>query len=134
MNKRKSVKQQITEIVLSEIPKSHRIYHELPIEDVIFKWWFTGRQDGLRLTVEGVAAFQLADMAFYDHEFKHVSGQSDHAFMLELNKKIKCPYYIGFNKKDKAKSLYIRFYDSKIAMMVELYGTLREYLDSIKTE
>ena len=131
MTNRKSVKQQITEAVLAEIPKSHRIYHELPIEAVIFKWWFTGRQDGLRLTDEGVTAFQLADIEFYDHEFSQ-EGQSYHSFIMSLNKKIKCPYYLGVNKKDKQKSFYIRLYDSKISMMVKLYGTLEEYLNSIK--
>ena len=87
MTVRKTVKQKITEAILAEIPKSHRIYHELPIDDVIFKWWFTGRQDGLRLTDEGVTAFELADIEFYDHEFKQ-EGQSYHNFVLELNKKI----------------------------------------------
>lgn len=118
---------------MAEIPKSHRIYHELPIEDIIFKWWFTGRQEGLRLTDEGVIAFQLADIEFYDHEFKQ-DGQSYHSFILELNKKIKCPYYLGVNKSNKFKSFYIRLYDSKIAMMLGLYGDLKEYLNSIKVK
>jgi len=131
MNKRKSVKQLITEAVLAEIPKSHRLYHELPIEDVIFKWYFTGRQDGLRLTDAGLTAFQLADIAFYDYEFKQ-DGESYHKFVLDLNKKIKCPYYLGVNKKDSSKSLYIRLYDSKVAMMLGLYGNLQEYLKSVK--
>lgn len=131
MTNLKSQKQRITEAVLAEIPNSHRIYHELPIEDVIFKWWFTGRQEGLRLTDEGVTAFQLADIAFYDYEFKQ-DGQSYHSFIMELNKKIKCPYYLGVNKKDKTKSVYIRLYDSKVAMMLGLYGNLQEYLKSIK--
>lgn len=130
MSKLVSIKQKITEAVLAEIPKSHRIYHELPLEDVIFKWWFTGRQDGLRLTDEGVIAFQLAEIEFYDYNFVQ-DGKSYHSFILELNKKIKCPYYLGANKKDKSKSLYIRLYDSKIAMMIGLYGTLKEYLESI---
>ena len=129
----KSLKRKITEAILAEIPKSHRIYHELPIDDVIFKWWFTGRQDGLRLTDEGVTAFELADIEFYDHEFKQ-EGQSYHNFVLELNKKIKCPYYLGVNKKDKSKTFYIRLYDSKISMLMNLYGSLQEYLNSIKVK
>ena len=131
MSNRKSKKQLITEAVLAEIPKSHRIYHELPIEDVMFKWWFTGRQDGLRLTDEGVTAFELADIEFYDHEFKQ-EGKSYHNFILELNNKIKCPYYIGMSKKDKIKKFYLRLYDSKIAMMLTLYGDIHSYLESIK--
>jgi hypothetical protein len=131
MNKRKTHKQIITEAVLAEIPKSHRIYHELPIEDVIFKWWFTGRQEGLRLTDEGLTAFQLADIEFYDYDFIQ-DGQSYHSFIIELNKKIKCPYYLGVNKINKSKSFYIRIYDSKIAMMMGLYGNLKDYLKSIR--
>jgi hypothetical protein len=129
----KSIKQKITEAVLAEIPKSHRVYHELPIEDVVFRWWFTGRQEGLRLTDEGVTAFELADIEFYEYEFK-AEGKSHHSFMLELNKKIKCPYYLGVNKKDKKAKFYIRLYDSKVAMMLGLYGTLEEYLQSIKVK
>jgi hypothetical protein len=132
MSNLKSIKQKITETVLAEIPKSHRIYHELPIEDVIFKWWFTGRQEGLRLTDEGVAAFQLADITFYDCEFVQ-DGQSYHSFVLELNKKIQCPYYLGVNKKASSRKFYIRIYDGKIAMMLGLYGNLQEYLKSIKS-
>lgn len=131
MNNFKSIKQQITETVLAEIPKSHRIYHELPIDDVVFKWWFTGRQEGLRLTDEGLTAFQLADIAFYDYDFKQ-DGQSYHSFVLELSRKITCPYYLGVNKKDKSKSFYIRIYDSKVAMMLGLYGNLKEYLESVR--
>jgi hypothetical protein len=53
--------------------------------------------------------------------------------MLEINKKIKCPYYLGVNKiEGKKKKLYMRLYDSKIAMLIELYGNLIGYLDSIK--
>lgn len=133
MTKRKSTKQLITEAVLAEIPKSHRIYHSLPIDDVIFKWWQTGRQEGLRLTDEGVTAFQLANIEFYDYEFSQ-DGQSYHNFILDLNKKIKCPYYLGANKKGSNKLFYIRLYDSKIAMMLNLYGNLKEYLNSVKVK
>lgn len=131
MTNHKSFKLQITEAVLKEIPTSYRLYHELPIDTLMFKWWFTGRQEGLRLTDEGVTAFQLAEIEFYDCEFKQ-EGNSYHSFIIELNKKIKCPYYIGVNKKEKSKQCYIRLYDSKIAMLINLYGTLQDYLNSIK--
>lgn len=131
MTSYKSTKQKITESVLAEIPASHRLYHNLPIEDVIFKWWATGRQEGLRLTDEGMSAFQIADIEFYDFDFVK-EGQSYHSFIIELSRKIKCPYYIGVNKKDKIKTFYLRLYDSKIAVMLNLYGSLQEYLNSIK--
>ena len=132
MINRKSLKHQITEAVLKEIPKQYTTDHELPIEEVIFKWWQTGRQEGLRLTPDGVVAFQLAEIEYYDYSFKQ-EGQSWHSFLVEVNKKIKCPYFLGVNKPNGKKGEpYIRFYDSKIAMMVALYGDLKGYLDSIK--
>lgn len=129
MSNRKSIKQQITEAVLSEIPRQYTDDHTLPIDDVIFKWWQTGRSDGMRLSVDGMLSFQLAEIEYYQCEFIQ-EGQSWHSFLVDLNKKIKCPYYLGFDKQ--TKKSYIRFYDSKIAMLVALYGSLQEYLMSIK--
>lgn len=131
MTSRKSKKQIITEIVLTEIRKRHNIYNDSTIEELVFDWWMTGHRDGLRLTDKGVSAFQLAELAYYDYSFEQ-SGQSWYSFVLETNKKINCPYYLGLNKS--TKKAYIRFYDSKIAMMVGLYGTLQEYLNSIKVK
>lgn len=132
MTSPKSYKEKITEAVLQEIPEPHSsLYRELPISRIIFLWWYTGRQNGLRLTDDGVTAFELAHIEFYDINFQ-VKNISYATFLLELNKKIKCPYYIGVNKNDKAKVFYIRLYDSKIALMLNLYGDLQEYLGSIK--
>jgi hypothetical protein len=42
---------------------------------------------------------------------------------------------LGVNKiEGKKKKPYIRLYDSKIAMMIELYGDIVGYLDSIKVK
>jgi hypothetical protein len=75
----------------------------------------------------------MAEIEYYECDFKLREGISEHAYMLEINKKIKCPYYLGVNKiEGKKKKLYMRLYDSKIAMLIELYGNLIGYLDSIK--
>lgn len=131
MINRKSIKQQITEAVLAEVPRQYSTDYLLSIDEVIFKWWQTGRSEGLRLSVDGMLAFQLAEIEYYQYEFTQ-EGQSWHSFLIELNKKIKCPYYLGLDK-DTKKS-YIRFYDSKIAMLVALYGSLQGYLNSIKVK
>lgn len=130
---RKTVKQQITEAVLLEIPKNLTNDHNKTIDELVFDWWFTGRQGGLRLTDSGAAAFQLAKIEFFDFKLQQ-EGQSWYSFLLEVNKKIKCPFYLGVNKTVKPNIIYIRFYDSKIAMMLNLYGSLKDYLDSIKSE
>lgn len=125
---RKSTKQQITEIVLAEIPE-HLRDKDVTIDELVFRWWQTGRQDGLRLSDAGNDAFKLAEIEYFDFEFKQDKPQSWHSFLLEINKKMKCPFYLGKDKKP-----YIRLYDSKIAMLLTLYGSLNDYLESIKVK
>ena len=132
MTNLKSKKQLITEAILKELSDD-----ELDIDKVLFDWWFTGRQEGLRLTDAGMKALQKAQIEYYDHEFKQdaksiIDSHSYYSFISTLSKKIKCPYYLGVNKIENKKTFYIRLYDSKIAMMVKLYGNLQEYLESIK--
>jgi hypothetical protein len=76
----------------------------------------------------------LAQIEFYDIEFKH-QGSSWYSFLIEVNNKINCPYYLGSGKKLKTgnKNAYIRLYDSKIAMLINLYGSLEEYKEEVST-
>jgi len=124
-------KKEITELVLKELPHSH--WQEIPLDQVVYRWWMTGRAGyGLRLNDEGAGAFKEANIAHYEFPLGSVKGQDikkpEH-YIQELSKKIQCPYYIGVNK-EKKEPPYIRIYDHKIATMLTLYGTLREYLDS----
>lgn len=128
-------KRKITEAVVAELPLATR--QEIgDVDDIMTRWWATGRQDGLRLTDYGDLNFRMAQIEFYDFQLesdiKNNAKQSWHKFMLECNKKIKCPYYFGVNKINNKNIPFIRFYDSKIAMMVELYGSLLGYLNSVK--
>jgi hypothetical protein len=134
MSKRKTLKETITEVVLAQLPDSLIQEKNSSVDKLLFKWWMTGRQDGLRLTDVGDLAFRTAEIEFYQYELKIQPETQYHAYILELNKKIKCPYYMGLNKDGKKSFPYIRFYDSKIAMMVSLYGNVNEYLDSIKVK
>lgn len=137
MTKRKSLKREITEKVLLELPK-YSPYAETDIDALMFIWWVTGRSEteNLRLTDSGDLAFRLANIEYYDQEFVQ-EIQTWYKFITEVSKKIKCPYYFGRIKKDKNRDkggIFIRLYDSKIAMMVKLYGSLQSYLDSVKVK
>ena len=133
MTERKSLKQIITEAVLAELPENHSI--DSTADSLMTRIWASGRQDGLRLTEYGDFIFRMAEIEYYQCDFKLRDGMSDHAYLLEINKKIKCPYYLGVNKiEGKKKKPYMRLYDSKIAMMIELYGDILTYLDSIKVK
>lgn len=136
MSSRKSLKEKITEAVLAELPKESS-FHDLELDKVIFNWWWTGRQEGLRLTDAGNSAFELAEIEFYEYEFKIRQDVSMHSFVLELSKKVTCPYYLGVHKSTKESPKpkpYIRLYDSKVAMWVGLYGDFLEYLDATKNK
>lgn len=124
-------KELITTAVYEQIPSELRI---ATVEESLRRWWQTGaRSDGLRLTEIGDWSFRVAEIEFYQYDFKPKAVESYHSYILDLNKKLKCPYYLGVNKQEGKKSVpYIRLYDSKIAMMLSLYGDLDSYLNSIK--
>lgn len=121
------LKQQITEAVLKQLPPEN-----IPLEKVIRTWWFTMSGDGLRLTPLGDNKFREAQIEFYicPITVKHMTWYS---FVSDCSKKLKCPYFVGVNKKENQKAEpFIRLYDSKIAMMMTLYGDIQSYLESIK--
>lgn len=136
MTKRKSIKLELTEVVLAELPK--HVFSTTSITSLdaaMARWWATGRQDGLRLTDDGNTAFSSAEIEYFDFEFKPIK-EGWYGFILELNKKIRCPYFIGVQVLTevtlRVRHPYIRLYDSRIAMMVQLYGNIEDYLVSIK--
>jgi hypothetical protein len=120
-------KQQITEAVLKQLP-----YENEPLDKVIRKWWFTMSSDGLRLTQLGDSKFREAQIEYYTCPIK-ITHYTWYKFVTECNKKLHCPYYFSVNKKENEKAEpLIRLYDSKIAMMMTLYGDIHSYLESIK--
>jgi len=131
MHNNLETKLKITQLVLQQIPKdlNYDLSGRSTPFDLITKWWFTGRSGGLRLTERGDQAFKLAQIEFYDYSVGEVSA-TFHSFALQLSKKIACPYYLDVNTKKG--SLLIRLYDSRVAMMVSLYGNLKDYLESVK--
>ena len=131
-------KEQITEAVINEIPEGV-IPSNMPLDDIVFKTWLTGRGgQGLRLSDEGLKLFELAKLEYYDFELG-LDPKTMHkrriiapeAFIQEIIKKIKCPYYLGVHKlRGRKGEPFIRVYEHKTAMMITLHGNLREYLES----
>ena len=119
-----SVKTRITTAVLAATPTSLNREVNSTVDQVITKWWQTGRQDGLRLTEFGDIAFQIAKIECFDAPIKKIDSGDWYIFLMELSRKIACPYYID--------KWTVRLYDSKIAMLIALYGSLEQYLSVIK--
>ena len=124
-------KLKITEIVLKQIPEqlNYNLSGRLTPHDFLLQWWYTGRGDSFRLTTLGEQAFLLAEIEYYEYPLS--SYDPTPAFKLELSKKIKCPYYLDIVSKSSRKPK-IRLYDSRIAVMVSLYGSFKDYLESVK--
>jgi hypothetical protein len=108
-------------------------WKDVASDKLIFDWFVTGRAgSGLRLTDAGAKAFETAKIAHYDFDFTPPNNTKGAAnwgrYTLILDKKVKCPYYVGVGKKQP----YIRLYDHRTAMMLTLYGDLESYLESVK--
>jgi hypothetical protein len=114
--------------VLKQLPPNND-----PIDKIINEWWFTRSTEGLRLSAMGDLNFRHAQIEFFNLPIK-ITQDNWHKFIVDCSKKIKCPYYFGVNKIDEFnnKQAYIRLYDSKIAMMIQLYGDIHSYLESVK--
>jgi hypothetical protein len=122
-------KEQITQTVLDQLEDSYWTF-----DNAMKKWWQNPRRDvGLRLKPMGDHEFRNAGIEYSDHEIKKI-GKNFYGFVIDLSKKIKCPYYIDVSKSETGNIPYIRLYDSRIAMMLTLYGDLESYLESIKVK
>jgi hypothetical protein len=125
-----SYKETVTDIVLKQLPVEFIEEKEVAMKT----WWFTGpNSEVLRLIEKGDTYFRIAEIEFYQYDFIPKTETSYHNYMIDLGRKMRCPYYLGVNKVEGKKSKpYIRLYDSKIAMMLSLYGDIDSYLKSVR--
>lgn len=130
---------EIVKLILSEAKDDPDFpWKDIPPDKLVFEWFVTARGgQGLRLTDLGMTAFERAEIAHYEFDIKPPKmaawGSDWGKYTATLDKKIKCPYYIGVKLKDRGnKQPYIRLYDHKIAMMMTLYGDFQSYIDSVK--
>ena len=96
----------------------------------IHTWWFNIRNNGgMRLTTAGYRAFcDELDLTHYEFPIN-----DPHAFnqqlILEMDSKLQMPYYIyavkGIPKR-------VIFFGSQEAMVTNLYGDLKKFLDNYK--
>ena len=118
-------KEQVTQTVLEQLNDNN-----ITFDYAMKHWWQNPMRDrAMRLTNVGDLSFRYAKLEYHDHPMKTID-KSYYNFVLELSKKIKCPYYIDVNVDDKKP--FIRLYDDRISMMLNLYGDLDSYLNSIK--
>lgn len=126
MSNNASLKLTITQAILDQLPDK-----TTPIEELISLWWLTKSKEGLRLSSLGDEAFRQAQIEFFDLPLD-IKMNKWHFFLVDCSKKLRVPYYFGVNKAQGKKLPFVRIYDSKTAMLVQLYGDLPSYLESVK--
>lgn len=120
MNRRTKLKYTITKAVIDQLPNSNYTF-----ENAMKEVWYSVSGDSMRLTPKGNDIFRTASIEFFELPFK-LKDSSLFEFIKDCSKKIQCPYFIN------TKVDFIRLYDSKIAMMLALYGDIESYLESVR--
>ena len=119
-------KQQLTEELVKQLDPDLGV----TVKRAMHSWWFNIRKTGgMRLTSPGYQTFcEDLDLTRYEFAINDPHGFNQHT-ILDLDKKMQMPYYIhavkGIPKK-------IVFFGSREAVMVNLYGDLKKFLDNYK--
>lgn len=100
----------------------------ITVRQAMRTWWFNIRKTGgMRLTGPGYHAFrEQLDLACYEFPISDPT-EFTQQLILDLDRKIQMPYYISATKGIPKK---IVFFGSQEAVMVNLYGNLKKYLDN----
>ena len=100
----------------------------LTVKRAMHTWWFNIRKNGgMRLTTLGYQLFtKELDIARYEFAIADPLQFNQH-IILDMDRKLQMPYYIqavkGIPKK-------VIFFGSKEAMVTNLYGDLKKFLDN----
>lgn len=108
-------------------------YNHDDVNRAVKKWWANLRSTGgLRLTEAGYEAFTQAEIEAYLFQGKKLGLVEDfialNTMYLKLDRRLPCPYYLGYP----GPVLRLWVYDSRVGMMIELHGTLLDYLNTLE--
>jgi hypothetical protein len=118
-------KRKLTEELVQHLPEQFKI----PTNEALLLWWHNIRAGGgLRLTNLGYETFTcVLDLEHYEYPVDPVSV--DNRMIVQLDRRLQHPWYIVINKK-MPKSIV--FFSSQEAMMANLYGDLKRYIDNYR--
>lgn len=98
------------------------------VKHAMHTWWFNLRKTGgMRLTNPGYHVFKKhLDLTHYEFPIDDPTEFTQH-LILDLDRKMQMPYYISATKGIPKK---IIFFGSREAVMVNLYGNLKKFIDN----
>jgi hypothetical protein len=117
-------KQRLTEELVKQLDPDQGV----TVKRAMRTWWFNIRKNGgMRLTSVGFTVFtKELDLAQYEFAITDPHEFNQH-MILNLDRKMQMPYYISATKGIPKK---IIFFGSRDAVMVNLYGNLKQFLDN----
>jgi hypothetical protein len=113
-------KTEITQTLIDSLPPGH----DITLEFAMSHWWVNIRANsGLRLTDLGYMVLSALDLPRYSVNID--PEKFNRVVMLELDKKLRAPYYIETKKRIPKKLV---MFSSREAMLAGLYGDLGKFL------
>lgn len=119
-------KLRLTQELVAQLPPDR----EITVDQAMRTWWFNLRKNGgMRLTAAGFVALDKdLDLEHYEYPVADPMSFNQHT-ILDLDRKMQTPYYIHAVK---GIPKLIVFFGSREAVMVNLYGNLKKFLDNYK--
>ena len=119
-------KKKLTETLVAQLDSERSI----TIEHACNTWWYNLRSTGgMRLTASGLDAFcNLLKLEHYDYRIDPFDLNSK--VIIAMDRRLQQPYYIVTKKKI---PVQIIFFGSKEAMMANLYGDIKKFIDNYRT-
>lgn len=117
-------KLKLTEQLVSQLPDQHKITQQ----QAAATWWYNvSSRGGMRLTDTGYQVLVIhLKLQFYTYKITDVM-QFTQQTIIKLDRRLQGPYYIVSKKNV---PIEIIFFDSKEAMMANLYGDLAKFIDN----
>lgn len=118
-------KKKLTETLVAQLDPKLGI----TVEHAFNTWWHNLRnQGGMRLTTAGMDAFcNLLKLEHYDYRIDPFDLNSK--IIIAMDRRLQQPYYIVTKK---MMPVQIVFFGSKEAMMANLYGDIRKFIDNYR--
>ena len=118
-------KQKLTETLVQQLDPELGI----TVDYALNHWWYNLRAGGgLRLTDIGYQSFtRLLNLEHYDYKLDPFD--LDSRLIVAMDRRLQHPYYIVFKKKMPTQ---IIFFGNKEAMMANLYGNIKKFIDNYR--
>jgi len=119
-------KRRLTTELVSQLPE----HLAVSVDTAMKTWWFNLRKNGgMRLTGPGYQTL-IKDLNLEHYEYTIADPMLfNQQTILDLDRKMQMPYYISATKGIPKK---IVFFGSREAVMVNLYGNLKQFLDNYR--